>query len=437
MKQAPHLNVFSMLVFVSLLGYNHAKSVCMLPEFVVTRTDDIASGSCSLTDCSLRQAITASNVCPGVQTVRIPVGTYVLTTSGAFEDGNLTGDLDIIDSVNIVALGMPVVDGNNSDRVFDIKSSATVQMTGLIIQNGIETWGGGIMNAGTLQASKVVIQGNHDRIGGSAAGVFNYGSAYFTHSAIVNNVSFEEAGGIQNSGGGQLRLDNVTVSGNQGYGVENGVFGTGSFTEIVFSTIANNPGAYEIFNAGPPENFRIGNSIVAGHVADGNCFAPITSTGYNIDTSSLATSFRCGLDEPSDLNAIDPGLLWLGTYGGLTPVRALSIGSPAIDSADPLLCFGSDQRGIIRPWGLGCDRGAFELNDINPNPNETPTPIPSGTPAPVTKEPTKEPTKQLDQDGDGYSLGKDCNDQDPKINPDALEIPNDQVDSNCNWEDNK
>lgn len=423
MKQAPHLNIFSMLIFVSLFGYGHAKSVCMMPEFIVTRADDIATGSCSLGDCSLRQAITASNVCPGVQTVRIPVGTYVLTLSGAAEDGNLSGDLDILDSVNIATVGMPVVDGNNADRVLDIKPAATVQMTGLIIQNGIETWGGGIMNGGTLYASKVLIQENHDRIGGSAAGVFNYGNAYFTHSAIVNNVSFEEAGGIHSIG--SLKLDNVTISGNQGYGIMNGV-GSG-MVEVEFSTIADNPGAYEIFNAAPPETFRIGNSIVAGHVVDGNCFGPLTSTGYNIDTSSMASIHRCFLDAPSDLNEIDPMLVWLGTYGGLTPLRALDIGSPAIDTADPSRCFGSDQRGILRPYGPACDRGAFELNDIDPNPNETPTP--TVTPAASTKEP--------DADGDGYSFDKDCNDKDPKINPGAFETPNDKVDSNCNGEDDK
>jgi hypothetical protein len=247
-----------MLVFVSLFGYNHAKSVCMLTEFVVTRPDDIATGTCSLGDCSLRQAITASNVCPGVQTVRIPVGTYVLTISGASEDANVSGDLDIIDSVNIVTVGMPVIDGNSSDRVFDIKSSATVQMTGLIIQNGIETWGGGMMNAGALQASKVLIQGNHDRSGGSAAGVFNSGNAYFTHSAIINNVSFEETAGIHNIG--SLKLDNVTISGNQGYGIMNELGSLSTMppmVEVEFSTIANNPGAYERDQPQP---------VVAGHL---------------------------------------------------------------------------------------------------------------------------------------------------------------------------
>jgi len=428
MKRMLPSGIFSLLILVFLAGYGPLRSVCDLPEILVTRTDDIATGSCTVTSCSLRQAITAANACPGVQTVRIPVGAYILTLSGAFEDANATGDLDITDSVNIVTEGMPVVDGNNADRVFDIKAPAVVQMTGLIIQNGIETWGGGIINWGTLYASKVVVQGNHDRIGGSAAGVYNAGSASFTHSAIVNNVSFEQAGGIQSHG--FLRLDNVTISGNQGYGIMNGV-GSG-VVEVEFSTIANNPGAYEIWNALGPETFRIGNSIVAGHVVDGNCFAPITSTGYNIDTSSLATVFRCGLDEPSDLNEIDPNLLWLGSYGGLTPVRALDIGSPAIDTADPARCFGSDQRGVLRPYGPACDRGAFELNDINPNPNATvtPTATPPGTPAPATKEP-------YDMDGDGYPDGKDCNDKDPNVHPGAVETPDDKVDSNCNGADDK
>jgi len=379
MKRNPYMIVISTLILMSLLGPGCTLPVCTASEIVVTRTDDTSRGLCTLTDCSLRQAITASNVCAGEQTVRIPAGTYILTAIGAREDNNRSGDLDIIDSVQIVTVGMPVIDGNNSDRVFDIKAPASVQMTELIIQNGQEQWGGGIMNAGTLFASKVLIQGNHDSIGGSAAGVYNSGDATFTHSAIVNNISFEETGGVQSTG--RLKLDNVTVSGNHGYGVMN-EFASG-FAEVVYSTIANNPGAYEIWNGAAPENFKISNSIVAGHVSDGNCFQPLTSTGFNIDTSSPASIQNCGLTQASDLNEVDPNLLPLGSYGGLTPSRALDISSPALDSADPASCGGSDQRGITRPQGPACDRGSFELDDVNPNPNAIrPTATPTATALP-------------------------------------------------------
>jgi len=41
----------------------------------------------------------------------------------------------------------------------------------------------------------------------------------------------------------------------------------------------------------------------------------------------------------------------------------------------------------------------------------------------------------VDNDGDGYEMDVDCNDDDPDIHPDAEEIPGDGIDSNCNNDD--
>ena len=40
-------------------------------------------------------------------------------------------------------------------------------------------------------------------------------------------------------------------------------------------------------------------------------------------------------------------------------------------------------------------------------------------------------TQVIDEDGDGFTTVVDCNDNDPNINPLAVEIPNNQIDEDC------
>src|SRR5207302_4298141 len=47
--------------------------------------------------------------------------------------------------------------------------------------------------------------------------------------------------------------------------------------------------------------------------------------------------------------------------GGPTQTIALQPGSPAVDAAVLANCPATDQRGVSRPQGAGCDIGAFEL----------------------------------------------------------------------------
>ena len=65
------------------------------------------------------------------------------------------------------------------------------------------------------------------------------------------------------------------------------------------------------------------------------------------------SSWIGGADAP-----IDPRLGPLQDNGGPTPTHALLLGSPAIDASSA--CPATDQRGVTRPQGAGCDIGAFE-----------------------------------------------------------------------------
>src|SRR5262245_60451640 len=81
----------------------------------------------------------------------------------------------------------------------------------------------------------------------------------------------------------------------------------------------------------------------------------ITVAGGNISSDG-----SCNFSAPGSLNNTDPALGPLGDYGGPTPTMPLLAGSPAIDRAISAFCPSTDQRGVARPVGAGCDIGAFE-----------------------------------------------------------------------------
>jgi hypothetical protein len=57
---------------------------------------------------------------------------------------------------------------------------------------------------------------------------------------------------------------------------------------------------------------------------------------------------------------IDPRIGPLANNGGPTRTHALLAGSPAIDAASAADCPATDQRGVSRPQGTGCDIGSYE-----------------------------------------------------------------------------
>jgi hypothetical protein len=90
------------------------------------------------------------------------------------------------------------------------------------------------------------------------------------------------------------------------------------------------------------------------------------STGVNCTNNGGLVDGGGNLSWPDatcpGLNA-DPLLGPLADNGGPTQTHALLPGSPAIDAALLANCPPTDQRGVIRPQGTGCDIGAFELED--------------------------------------------------------------------------
>lgn len=188
---------------------------------VAADTLDLVPGDGECADasgnCSLRAAVIEANAWPGRQRIELPAGDYVLSRAGALEDAAATGDLDLLEGVELVGAGATasVIDADELDRVFDVGpgdvpvDGVAISAVGLVGGRppGIpvrQAVGGGL-RVGRLASVDVVdsrIAGNFaNNFGG---GIFNYGELHVRRSAVEENA----ATGLVGSGGGLATGDN-------------------------------------------------------------------------------------------------------------------------------------------------------------------------------------------------------------------------------------
>lgn len=291
-------------------------------------------------------------------------------------------------------------------------TNATVNIIHSIISNNIsssegdldlKSFGGGISNNATMTVSKSTVTENTAL---NAGGIINGGTGKMTitNSTISNNKAKFDTGGIDNEnqmsilnstisgniagyncsgaecdrafvGGiinwndGTLTIDNTTISGNQSLKGGGGVLNGKGIATISSSTIVRNTGELGAGIAGS-DPLTIKNSIVAENIPGplgGGLSGKIVSQGYNLfqDTNKAYLSG----DLTGNLVGIDPGIEDLLLNEGYTATHALSLGSPAKNTANPGGCLDSngqllqtDQRGYPRTQFGRCDIGAFEVD---------------------------------------------------------------------------
>lgn len=218
-----NLSPFFMLFIVlflalALQGCNPAN--CGVPEYVASKFNDTNDGVCDA-DCSLREAVINSNVCPGAQIIRLPAGTYDLSIAGTGEDAAATGDLDITDDVTIIGMGAPFIDANGIDRVFDIHAPATVEIQTMLIRGGEEQSGAGIRNKSTLTMLGGVVANNTGVFpegimgGSSGGGIYSDGTLVLQGTQVREN-SADMGGGIMIDDPGTLDMStgSAMINGN-------------------------------------------------------------------------------------------------------------------------------------------------------------------------------------------------------------------------------
>lgn len=244
-------------------GANVAAPVNLI---VVDTVDDAISADGK---CSLREAVSAANAdapvdaCPsgiGDDAIILPAGRYSLRLTGAGEDANLTGDLDLLSNITLVGTGATttIIDGNRNDRVLDVHAGARVVVSGVTITNGTTPDGkddpvagggdaepgGGVRNAGDLWLVMSDVTENRTGYGGSGAiwfaapwggaggdggGIYNLGTLTLQSSEVAHNLA--------GNGGPSLLVGPCIVLGRNGHG--GGVWNDGTLISAN-SKITNN-----------------------------------------------------------------------------------------------------------------------------------------------------------------------------------------------------
>ncbi len=342
---------------------------------------------------TLRQAVLSASASDTINFSSSTNGTPILLTSGEI---TLNKRLTIIGN----GMGVTLIDGSSSSRIFFVDNSGTnsdtLNISMLTVQNGSATvHGGGIGSFGNaphnsyvLNLSNVEIKNctagfsggglaigigtldqcyiHNNSDGGSGGGMYaHWHPVNITNTTVANNAGLYIGGASFN---GVSNLTNCTFYGNVATDTLQGKGGLHVTGEITNCTVTKNTGAQ---NGGLSHSgfssVNIVNSIIYGNTGGdvliiSFSFPPSDNASYsnNIVDSCHVQSFST-INCPSWYSTQDPLLdpLGLQNNGGATQTVAIDCGSPAIDAGiSTTQVLSTDQRGVAR---IGApDIGAYE-----------------------------------------------------------------------------
>jgi predicted outer membrane repeat protein len=334
-------------------------------------------------------------------------GSIINVGAGVYTEANISVDKDVI--IQGEGADSTIVQAHNSadaaaGRVFFITNGATVTIRGMtirhgnppehlrtgggiyndqlctltlensIVANNIASDGAGINNRGTMLLSNCTITGNVadgvEEIGhecGSGGGIKSVGIAttVIVNCTINGNSAVGNGGGVKTNCDGTVEIINSTITGNNAEGRGGGVYARGVVTITNSTIVANNAvGISRHTGHGSGicvrDMLNFANTIVANNTGGPDC--GICSGDSRHGTIGLNTNNLIGDGSCDPDFAGDPMLGVLLDNGNSPPIYTLLPGSPAIDAIAADVCaVGTDQRGVSRPQGSGCDIGAFEL----------------------------------------------------------------------------
>lgn len=344
------------------------------PTFTVTNTDSHNDGSCTTDDCTLVEALNASNANADANTIVFAPGIGgVITTSSPYPVSN---------PVHIQGPGARVLkmtSVNFGNRFFNVTAQNAV-IEGLTFERGhaFSANGGAIFNSGGLTVQDCTFFGNaasgRDSVG-LGGGIYNAAVA----NLILSRCTFQDNFSVEMFGGGvysegTLSATNCTFTGNSA--VRGGGLILRGSAQIALRncTFANNTatdgvaspgfGGGGLFCEGAAANHFLGNNLIAGNFATNNpdIRGQYTSQGHNLigkigDATGITNGAK-GDIVGTTISPINAQFYAFGNHGGPTDTWSLRQNSPARDAGSNSVAIPTDQRGYPRV-GVA-DIGAFE-----------------------------------------------------------------------------
>ena len=299
LSRNPHVVALAVLVGVAGMAY---PLPCRATTYNVTTTAELVA------------AIAAANASPGPDIINCAAGLYT------------PGTITITDDLTLNGGGRPgtVIDGLRAlvSGFYVNPPSLHVNFNNLTIAHYFDGIDSAIGPTGLVTISGCTIAGNWVdgiQVGGGPTEILN---STFSGNWVGVYANDETAYGDP------VNLDNDTI-------VDNGDLGLSTFNAVV----------------------TVRNTIIANNTY-GNCNVKVTA-GYPGGPAGFADHDidSDGSGGPGFTTTL-PMLGPLADNGGPTQSYELLLGSPAIDAGSN--CVATDQRGVVRPQGSGCDIGAFE-----------------------------------------------------------------------------
>lgn len=237
------------------------------------------------------------------------------------------------------------------------------------VTNSLAAYNG---NRGILGGLSLEIS-NSSVVSNTGGGVVSGLNANIHDSTIAYNSSKDNGGGLWINNSNNVTVTNSTIGYNLAPQKGGGIYdysptgGNPVNITLVNSTLAHNSangsggGIYNLADPGASASVTLSNTLLVANNNGGTCLALGTGATYQPAAATLEYPgpATCGIGVT--VPASDPlGGAMLADNGGPTQTFALPAGSAAIDTANAAFCPLTDQRGLSRSVGAGCDIGAFE-----------------------------------------------------------------------------